>query len=81
MEDGIFLQHNYPIHTLSAPQMTKRQINLTNLQSGQCLCYLLFDTMSLAEHAVRACRNDLKFSDRKVWTNSADLDQTAPLCS
>ena len=23
-------------------------------------------------------RNDLKFSDRHVWTNSADLYQTAP---
>ena len=24
-------------------------------------------------------RNDLKFSDRQVWANSADPDQTAPL--
>ena len=23
-------------------------------------------------------RNDPKFSDRQVWANSADLDQTAP---
>ena len=24
-------------------------------------------------------RNDLKFSDRYAWTNSADPDQTAPI--
>ena len=26
----------------------------------------------------RSYRNDPKFSDRQVWTNSADPDQTAP---
>ena len=26
----------------------------------------------------RVYRNDPKFSDRKVWSNSADPDQTAP---
>ena len=26
----------------------------------------------------RLYRNDLKFSDRQVWANSADPDQTAP---
>ena len=26
----------------------------------------------------RICRNDPKFSDREVWANSADPDQTAP---
>ena len=25
-------------------------------------------------------RNDLKFSERRVWANSVDTDQTAPLC-
>ena len=26
------------------------------------------------------CRNDPKFSDKYVWANSADQDQTAPIC-
>ena len=45
--------------------------------SGNCYNALLRLKTYFAPLAIKYC-NDPKFSDRKLWANSADPDQTAP---
>ena len=52
--------------------MTKLNKVATKQKYNWSLCNLVANIGS-------SYRNDPKFSDRKVWANSADPDQTAPL--
>ena len=50
------------------------------LLNNECRKYIKLYLMHQANCAcIKHYRNDPKFSDRQVWANSADRDQTAPL--
>ena len=53
-------------------KVSRHQRHMEKLQSVKLLRYFL------GLSSVNQYRNDPKFTDRQVWANSADPDQTAP---